>query len=306
LPQPSLSSIERFSHLFLSVENETDIPKIIKLPFDERRELLAFFGMEANPFVDAVDPAFYFKTPHHEAAYKKMRHCIEDGISMGLLTAPSGMGKTLTLQLLKEHLPEEPYLVVDLKIEKGLTKLPFLKNILYALDFHKIFQGHQTTINDLITLLNNKLRSLYARDGKRLVLLLDEAQFLSLDLLYLIKMISNIETPQKKLATTILFGEDSLLKRLKQKNFSSLANRMYIKEAIQPLTIFEMKQYLRYKLDQVNFSGELFHPDIYNVLFVATDGICREINNLVYNALIEAFYMKKKEIDYDVLLKCLD
>ncbi|MFC1595959.1 ExeA family protein [Candidatus Margulisiibacteriota bacterium] len=291
--------------MFLSVENEEDTPKIIKLPFDERRELLSFFGIDANPFVDAVDPSFYFKTPQHETAYKKMRHCIEDGISMGLLTAASGMGKTLILQLLKQHLPEDKYTVIDLKVEKGLTKAPFLKNVLYALGYDKIFQGQNVTINNLMLLMNNKLQSNYEKEGKRLVLLLDEAQFLCLDLLYLLKIISNIEVPQKKLATIILFGEQLLVKRLKQKNFASLANRMYIKESIKPLNIFEMKQYLQYKLEQVNFKGELFSPEIYNVLFVATDGICREINNLVYNALIEAFYMKKKIIDYDVMLKCL-
>jgi general secretion pathway protein A len=300
------SSIERFSHLFLSIENSIDDPKILKLPFDENRELLSFFGLSSNPFIDSVDPAIYFKTPQHDTAYNKMRHCIEDGISMGLLTAPSGMGKTLILQMIKENLSTEKFNIVDFTIDKGLTKPPFLKTILYHLGFLKIFQGHNATVNDLLLLLNNKLRSIYEQEGKRLVLLLDEAQFLSLELLYLLKIISNIETPQKKLSTTLLFGESSLLKRLKQNNFDSLTNRMFIKEHIAPLTIFELKQYLQHKLRQIGYPKELFDPEIYNVIYVATEGVCREVNNLVYNALIEAFHSKKKVIDYDILLKCLD
>ena len=300
----SISQIERFSHLFLTVENAYDNPKILKLPFDERRELLAYFGLSANPFVDAVDPCFYFKTPQHDIAYKKMRHCIEDNVSLGMLTAASGMGKTLIIQLLTNSLPKEKYAVVNIKVEQGLTKTAFLKNVLFALDFDKIFQGN-ATINDLMHLLTYKITTMHKRSHKRLILLLDEAQFLSLELWYLLKMISNIETPQVKLSTTLLFGEETLNKKLRQKNYASLSNRMYIKETIKPLTVFEVKQYLDFKLKQVNYEGELFSPEIYNVIFVATDGICREINNLVYNAMIEAFYMKKNQIDYDVLLKCL-
>ena len=288
------------------MDNEADQPKIIKLPFDEQRELLAFFGMDTNPFIDAVDPTLYFKTPQHESAYKKLRHCIEDSISMGMLCAPSGMGKTLIIQLLKRNLSEEKYHIVDLRIEKGLTKAAFIKNVLYEIGFTKIFQGQNTHINDLLLLLHNRLVEDYEKYGKRLVLMIDEAQFLQLDILYLVKMISNIELPQQKLATIILFGEESLEKRIRQKNFISLSNRMFIKETLSPLNIYEMKAYLHYKLDQSGYRDELFSPEIYDVIFVATDGICREVNNLVYNALIEAFYAKKKIIDYDILLKCLN
>ncbi|MFC1478158.1 ExeA family protein [Candidatus Margulisiibacteriota bacterium] len=304
MSQSTTSNIDRFSHLFLSVESPEDNPGIKRIPFHEQRELLLFFGMDNNPFIDSVNPSLYFKTVQHEAAFKKLRHSIEDNISLGLLTAPSGMGKTLITQLIKEDLPPEKYNVIRLKIEKKLTKTAFLKNILYELGFSKIYQGN-VLANDLMFLLNKKVRESYSKKGKRLVMLLDEAQFLTLDIWFLMKMISNIEVPEKKLTTTLLFGEDLLLKRLQQKNFASISNRMYIKGKIRPFNMQEMKQYLQYKLDNVNYKGDLFAPDIYNILFVATDGICREINNLVYNALIEAFYMKKRIIDNDVLLKCL-
>ncbi|MFH1429848.1 MAG: AAA family ATPase [Candidatus Margulisiibacteriota bacterium] len=304
MSQSTTSSIDQFSHLFLTVEDTINEPLVQTLTFHEKKELLLFFGIDKNPFIDSVDPLLYYKTAQHEAAFKKLRHSIEDSISLGLLTAPSGMGKTLITQLLKEDLPPEKYDVISIKIGKKLTKTAFMKNILYELGFSKIHQGNALT-NDLAFLLNDKVREGYQKKGRRLVLLLDEAQFLTLEIWFLIKMISNIEVPKKKLTTTLLFGEDFLLKRLRHKNFASISNRMYIKEKIRPFNLPEMKQYLQYKLDQVNFKGDLFAPEIYNILFVATGGICREINNLVYNALIEAFYMKKRIIDNDVLLKCL-
>jgi type II secretory pathway predicted ATPase ExeA len=302
----AVTNIERFSHLFLSVENQDDQPKILKLPFDQQRELLRFLGLKENPFIDAVNPTSYFRTAQHEVAYHKMRHCVEDAVPLGLLTAPSGMGKTLILQLLKHNLNEDHHIVVDFQVSQGLTKPAFLKSILYHLGLSKIFQGQNVFAHDLMILLQEKLQKAWSQEGKRLVLLLDEAQFLSLELWYTIKMISNIETPEKKLSTTLLFGESSLNKRLKQKNYDSLTNRMFVKEELHPLSVFEMKAYIHHKLAQVDFSGTLFEPEIYDVIFVATEGIFREINNLLYNALIEAFYMKKKLIDHEVLLKCLN
>jgi general secretion pathway protein A len=307
LQSASTSRIERFSHLFLSGETAAPTPApILKLPFSENRELLSFFGLKENPFIDTVNPSAYFPTPQHERAYTKMLHSIEDGISMGLLTAPSGMGKTLLISLLKQVIPQERNQVVSLQIDKSLTKAAFLKNLLYYCGFHKIYEGQHTYVNDLMVLLENKIKKNFQDQGKRLVILLDEAQFLSLELLYTIKIISNMELPERKLVTVILFGEESLWRRLQQKSFLSLVNRMFVREELHPLSLAETTDYLNNKTREWGFMRSVFTPEMAEVIYVATDGICREINSLMYNALLEAYAMKKQIIDHDVLLRCLN
>ncbi|MFH1429849.1 MAG: AAA family ATPase [Candidatus Margulisiibacteriota bacterium] len=288
-----------------AIKNKKTNNDVVPLSLEKRKKLLSFFGMQSNPFIDIVDPAIYFNSPKHEGAFNKLLHSIEDGISMGLLTAPSGMGKTLIIQKIKQSLSVEDYSIINIKMEKGLARTGLLRKILFCLGSKKIYMGQQVKVNDLLSLLSNKVHENYEKNGKRLVLLIDDAETLSLELLYLLKTISNIEIPQVKLVSIILFGEDSLFKRLSLKTFKSIAGRMFIKESIKPLTLTEMKKYIKYKLKQVNCKQDLFSNDVYEVIHVASGGICREINNLIYNALIESFYMQKRMIDNKVILKCL-
>ncbi|MFC1478159.1 ExeA family protein [Candidatus Margulisiibacteriota bacterium] len=287
------------------IKNKKITNDVVPLSLEKRKKLLSFFGMQSNPFIDIVDPTIYFKSQKHDSAFNKLIHSIEDGISMGLLTAPSGMGKTLIIQKIRQSLSEEDYNIINIKMEKGLARTGLLRKILFSLGSKKIYMGQQVKVNDLLSLLNNKLHENNEKNGKRLVLLIDDAETLSLELLYLLKTISNIELPQVKLVSIILFGEDSLFKRLSLKTFKSIAGRMFIKESIKPLTLPEMKKYIKYKLKQVSCKQDLFANDVYEVIHVASGGICREINNLIYNALIEAFYMQKRIIDNKVVLKCL-
>jgi len=303
---PSEEELQQLTERLISRKDELMDGEIIPLPFEKRKQLLAFFGIAANPFVDVVDPDVYYPGKTHEKAYKKLLHSIEDGISMGLVTAPSGMGKTLLLQRVKQSLPTDTIEVIDFRIEKGITRTALLKRILFAMGLSKIYRGQQAKVNDLVSLLITKILTCYEESGKRVVLLLDEAEFLSADILHLLKNISNIEQPDQKLVSVIVFGEDTLFKRLKLKTFKSIAGRMFVKESLNPWSLEETKKYLEYKCRSVQCPQNLFSEDIVNVIHVATGGICREINNLVYNALIEAFYMKKKVIDHDVLLKCLE
>ena len=303
---PRLEILTQQVNTKLRANTGTIVAEMVPIPTDKRQKLLDFFSMDSNPFVDVVDPAVYLETPQHKKALNKILHSIEDGISMGLLTAQSGMGKTLLVQKIKQALSTDKYETLEIKIEKGLTRTALIKKILFSLGFSKIYKGQNVRVADLLSILSNKIHVNYKETSKRLVILLDDAEYLQVDSLHLLKTISNIEIPEKKLVTIIILGEETILKRIKLKTFKAIAGRMFIKETIKPLSKEEVQKYIQNKLKIANCTLTMFPEEIYEVIHTATGGVCREINNLVYNALVEAFYLQKKVIDCDVLLKCFN
>lgn len=242
---------------------------------------LKHFHLQDHPFADSVNPEFFYRTEAHEAAYMAMKRCIEDNISLGLTTAVSGTGKTLLTQVLLQELSEGPYKPVLVLVYPKMSRVALLQEICSEL---KIDCQKRPTMHELVSTIQQEIMSLYIK-GIKLVLIIDEVHFITPENLQLLRTLSNIETPRKKLVTILLFGEDSFLQKLSHPTYKSILSRMYTRVSLRPLSLDEVEQYIKYRLLMVSGRPQIFDAECYPILHFLSQGIPREINRICHMAL---------------------
>ena len=243
---------------------------------------LKHFRLQASPFSDNVNPNFFYRTEAHEAAFIAMKRCIEEDISLGLTTAVSGTGKTLLTQVLLQELDPARYKPVLTLIYPKMSRIALLADICNELKID--MANRKPTMYELVSAIQQEIMDLYLR-GIKLVLIIDEVHFLTAENLQVLRTLSNIEIPQKKLVSVLLFGEESFLAKLAHPTFKSILSRMYTRVQLRPLKDEEVEQYVKFRLLLVNGSTSIFDPNCFTWLARSTKGIPREINRLCHNAL---------------------
>ncbi len=264
---------------------------------------LDYFGFTTHPFSDAVNPDFFYGSRGHERALKKMVMTVNDNIALGLVHGTSGVGKSLLSVMLLQHLDPEKYRSALVLVSPGMTKTSLLKEILRELGEYNEKLPAKT--QDLLDLLHEQIIDLYSHK-RRLVILIDEAHFLSAGALHLLRTISNLETPQQKLTTCLLFSEDLFLRRLSHPSYQSLRNRMYMKVRLTGMELDETVQYIKYRLLSAGCKDPVFDEAVYSEVQKSTGGVAREINRICHNCLAESFLQKKKIIDVETFRNVLD
>ncbi len=264
------------------------------VPFAPAGNFVTQFGLKENPFADSVHPAFFFRTDSHANAFRNMTLAVDFRSSLGMVTGPSGTGKTLVSQLLLQHFEEPKHRVVLVLVTPGLSKTGLLREILSELNL--ALPAGIARVQDLVKLLSNHIIEMH-QQGQRLVIIVDECHLLSSDCLHIIRTISNIETPQEKLSTCLLFGESRLADRLAHSSYASLSNRIYMRCELSPLTPAEVAQYVRFRLMTAGRLEELFTESALNALHEYSGGICRSVNKIAMLSLIEAADRRSPLID---------
>ena len=268
------------------------------VPFAPAGDFVSFYGLKENPFADAVHPGFFFRTDSHAEAFRSMMLAVEFRASLGMTTGPSGTGKTLVSQLMLQHFDDPKYRVVLVLVTPGLSKTGLLREILSELDL--ALPVGILRVQDLVKQLSNHIIELHEQ-GQRLVLIVDECHLLSADCLHMVRTISNIETPQEKLVTCLLFGESRLLQRLNHPSYASLNNRIYLRSELQPLTAAEVGQYIKFRLMTAGRLDELFAEPALVALHEISGGICRNVNKLAMLSLIEAADGRSAGVDETIV-----
>ncbi len=253
------------------------------VPFSRVGDFLEFYGLEENPFADCVHPAYFFRTEKHAAALRDMMLAVEFNTALGLVTGPSGAGKTLISQMLLRHLDELDQPVILVPVTPGLTMSGLLREILSELEI--ALPTGILRVQDLLKLLSNYIIELH-EEGHRLVILIDECHFLSADCLHILRTISNLETPEGKLVTCLLFGESRFLQRLQHPTYESLLNRIFLRCQLGHLSAEDTEQYLKFRLMTAGRMSDLFTPEACHMVYEKTGGICRRISKLATLSLI--------------------
>lgn len=259
---------------------------------------LQFFNLSDHPFADSVNPEFFYRTEAHEAAFVAMKRCIEENVSLGLTTAVSGTGKTLLTQVLLQELPPEKYRTALVLIYPKMSRMALLADI--CRELHVEVPSRRATTHDMIDAIQQEIMALYVR-GIKLVLIIDEVHFLTADNLQVLRTLSNIEVPEKKLVTILLFGEDLFLPTLEQPVFRSILSRMFTRVQLRPLTAGEVEQYVKYRLLLTQGRTDFFEPECFAWLAEASQGIPREVNRLCHNALSRAAASGRRSVDLEIL-----
>jgi general secretion pathway protein A len=263
------------------------------------RGFLAFYGFAENPFADSVNPAYFYKTDGHRAACERALMAVENDVSLDMVTGASGTGKTLVTQLILQELGSaarcEPVLVL---VTPGMSKTGLLREILSELDVALPVGINRT--RDLIKMLSNVIIDLH-NAGRKLVLLIDECHFLDADGLHIVRTISNIEIPQRKLTTCLLFGEQRFAARLRRPGYESLRNRMFFRVELPAMGAEDCAQYIKFRAMVAGRTADLFTADALAAIHAATGGICRSVNKLCMLAMIEGCIRRESRIGADVV-----
>lgn len=255
-----------------------------------------FFGLRANPFNVNPDPRYLFLTRHTEEALACLTYGIQSRKGFVLLTGEVGTGKTTLINKLLEWLRLQQ--VATAFIFNSRLDVPQLLDFVMA-DFG--IPCDSKSKSQILQRLYNWLLDRY-RAGETAVLIIDEAQSLSDEVLEEIRMLTNLETFTEKLLQIVLVGQPELEHRLKQPQLRQLRQRLTLRAKTHPLNVEETKAYVAQRLRIAGSNGEpIFDSDAVLALFRYSTGIPRIINLLSEHCLVSAFVDQKKLVTGDIV-----
>lgn len=241
------------------------------------------FGLKKNPFQDTINTDLFFRTKQHEEATVKIKIGIEDRHALILLDGVSGTGKTLATQVVLRSLDSDYFTPVFVPVFPGMGKGALLGAILSAME---VDSGR--LVHERLTVIQEQALK-QGCDGRRLVIVIDEAHFLSSDALHCLRTLSNLETGREKLVTVLLVAEPGLAKRLASPFYASLRGRITFAVRLEPLTLEGLEQYVKYRILKCGGDpARLLSPECYVQIHGLSHGIPRDVNRLLYVSFIEA------------------
>jgi len=262
---------------------------------------LEFFGLQDDPFRMTPDRNYYFPTKGHAALREVIRYGLQGEEGFIIVTGEVGTGKTLMLRLMMDDLPD--------RFETALILSPHLSRLELLL---AIFQDiglagpadHPASLDSLLRILNDHLYAL-AQQGKKLLIVIDEAQNLPDESLEQLRLLSNFETDTQKLLQIVLFGQPELRDKLAKNNMRQLVQRVNIMETLTPLSKQEMISYILHRFKK---SGVYEMPRSFtttNLLWRFTKGYPRLINKVMSRTLLVAYAEKKTRISRKIVREAI-
>jgi len=253
---------------------------------------LSHFNLQEQPFRLTPDPEFLYWSKQHARAKAYMESTIWLADGFVIITGEIGSGKTTLLQSFLSELDDDVvYAVVS---QTQLTPTQFLQAVLTEFGF-KPFNKRKV---ELLDMLNMFLIEQYS-SGKKVVLIVDEAQNLTHKVLEEIRLISGIETHKEKVLRIILAGQPELRETLDTPGLRQLVQRVRLRFHLGPLDRREMREYIEHRLSIAGAAEKLFNEDTFDTIHRYTGGVPRLINTLCDTALLCAFADEKTAIGLD-------
>jgi len=255
-----------------------------------------FYGLRANPFNVNPDPRYLFLTRHTEEALACLTYGIQSRKGFVLLTGEVGTGKTTLINKLLEWLRLQQVATAFI-FNSRLNTTQFLDYMMA--DFG--IPSDSKAKSQILLRLYNWLLDRY-RAGETAVLIVDEAQNLTEEVLEEIRMLTNLETFTEKLLQIVLVGQPELEQKLKQPQLRQLRQRLTLRAKTHPLLLEETKAYIQQRLRIAGSSGQqIFDPDALIAIHRHANGIPRVINLLCEHCLVSAFVDQQKVIGPEVV-----
>ncbi|RPI15553.1 MAG: hypothetical protein EHM60_04175 [Lysobacterales bacterium] len=245
----------------------------------------SFFGLQEKPFAITPDPRYLYLSERHAEALAHLLYGINEAGGFIQLTGEVGTGKTTVIRSLLEQLPG--HADVALILNPKVTPAEFLLTICEELHVPVPEQGQGST-KVLMDLLGRHLLETHAR-GRRVVLIVDEAQNLGTQTLEQVRLLTNLETATTKLLQIILIGQPELRELLERAELRQLAQRITGRYHLNPLSPEETAGYVKHRMRVAGATAEVYTPSALREIHRLSGGIPRVINVICDRALLGAF-----------------
>jgi general secretion pathway protein A len=245
----------------------------------------SFFGLNEKPFSITPDPRYLFLSERHAEALAHLVYGINEAGGFIQLTGEVGTGKTTVVRSLLAQAPK--HAEIALILNPRMTPAEFLLAICEELGL-RVAPGSEHSLKDLVDLLSRHLLKAHAA-GKRIVLVVDEAQNLAPEVLEQVRLLTNLETETQKLLQIILIGQPELRELLGRVELRQLAQRITGRYHLDPLAGDEAAAYVRHRLRVAGATRDVFTNGALREIQRLSGGVPRLINIISDRALLGAF-----------------
>ncbi|OGA62374.1 MAG: peptidoglycan-binding protein [Burkholderiales bacterium RIFCSPHIGHO2_01_FULL_64_960] len=256
-----------------------------------------FFGLQHPPFSIAPDPRYLFMSERHREALAHLLYGLDAGGGFVLLTGEVGAGKTTVCRCFLEQIPS--HCNVAYIFNPKLTVRELLRSICdeFGVPHKPTVPGGVETVKDYIDPLNASLLAAHAA-GRNTVLIIDEAQNLSADVLEQLRLLTNLETSERKLLQIILIGQPELRAMVAKPSMEQLAQRVIARFHLGALSPQETQQYIAHRLAVAGLTGPLpFDRGALRRVHALSHGVPRRINLLCDRALLGAYAAGARQVN---------
>ena len=258
----------------------------------------SYFGLTEAPFSIAPDPRYLYLSQRHQEALAHLLYGVSGDGGFVLLTGDVGAGKTTICRCLLDQIPDS--CDVAYIFNPKLTVEELLSTV--CAEFGVACPPGNTSTKVFVDCLNEYLLDANAR-GRHTVLIIDEAQNLSADVLEQMRLLTNLETNQRKLLQIILIGQPELATMLARPELRQLAQRIVARYHLGPLSKAEIATYVRHRLEVAGTTRQLFPSSLLGRLYRLSGGVPRVVNVICDRALLGTFVQGKDRVDGATLAK---
>ena len=257
----------------------------------------SFFGLDEKPFAITPDPRYLYLSEQHAEALAHLTYGIKEAGGFIQLTGEVGTGKTTIVRSLLQRLPGN--CEVALILNPTVSPAEFLLTICDELHV-PVPPESRGSLKDLFDLLSRMLLDAHAA-GRRVIVMVDEAQNLSTEVLEQVRLLTNLETATQKLLQIILIGQPELREVLARSELRQLAQRITGRYHIDALNAVETAAYVRHRLRVAGGTQDLFTPGALRELHRLSRGIPRIVNVISDRALLGAFTLEERIVTRDLV-----
>lgn len=257
----------------------------------------SYYKLSGKPFQLSPDPFFFFGSSTHKRALAYLRYGLSQGEGFIVVTGDVGTGKSTLVRTLLGTLEAKDDVIAAQLVNTQLDATDILRMVAAAFNL-----AHQNT--DKASLLKNLETFCMSRvrEGKRVMLVVDEAQNLPWESLEELRMLSNLHHQGKTLIQVFLLGQSEFRENLRHPGLEQVRQRVTASYHLSPLDLEETQAYIEHRLHKVDWKEDpAFTAEAYQRVFEFTGGIPRKINTICDRLLLYGFLEEKHKIDGDIV-----
>ena len=259
---------------------------------------LAHFKLREKPFQLNTDPRFLWLGQQHQEALAMLRYGIHENKGLLLLTGDIGTGKTALISALVDRLVDDNVVVAKLP-DPGLDRKDFFFLVSHSFGIHNRVQDKETFTEAFDHFLERT-----CEQGQKALLIVDEAQIMSTEILEEVRLLSNMECGSTKLLNIILVGQNAFNQLLYKPENRAIRERITISYNLQPLTEAETEAYIAHRLKIAGTEAKIFTDDAVREIHAFSNGSPQQINIICDLTLVLGFGKNATEIDSRMIAAC--